>query len=382
MKRFFLAATLALGPGCSVLPSFDPDSPRNASRENALRHLDLARAELAAGDIDTALDRLLALHAEIGLAPEHRVTTDALLEEAADRTLAEGGGSSPDVDELEDLYSLDLPPRLKARAGVHTARALLEAGRRVPCFKMIKRLEQTLPGHPERALAGDVLGRCGFALVDDPGRYWLLFHYRSRGIEALEFLVLAYPFDHRAAEAYATLARVYEEEDEIDSAIERCEDLVLFHPESPLAVEAAAKLAKLRLHRLERDDFDRGELELARAEAEGWLERHAGHPLEQDVRSTLARADARLAASDLMLARFYARIDDPRGARLHAERAVLEALAGGERELADQAQVFLASLPTEPVAPDRRAERPEPVEDVKTKAEEARETAAEVHDGP
>jgi outer membrane protein assembly factor BamD (BamD/ComL family) len=314
-------------------------------RESAVRHLDQARADVERGELELALERLLAVRRTASLVPEDRAVAEELLDRTVERLIERDRSADDAADRLEWLFEQELPTRLRARAGVLAAEEKLEKGERVGAFKMIKRVERALPAHPERALAGDLLARTGFSLAADPGRYLLFLSYRSRGIEALEYLVVNYPFDPRCDQAYATLAELYRERDDLDAAIARAEDLLVFHPESPYAASAEAHLPYLRLLRLQRDDYDRGELVLAREELDRWLERHPGHELEAWVREVRAECLQRLARSDLVVARFYERIESPWGARLHAERALEEARTGGADQELREAEELLADLP-------------------------------------
>ena len=344
MKRVLLLLALAGLPSCAVLGGRSPDAIGNATPASAGHHLELAQADLEAGRVERGLERLVELRKVEGLVPEERNRCEELLEGGVARAVEEASGPEGDAADLVAIYELDLVPRLKAWAGTRAADRMLAEGRRVDAVKMIRRVERALPSHPERAFAGDVLARAGFSLAADDGRYWLLFRYRSRGVEALEYLVLTYPFDHRCAQAYLTLAQIYEERDELADAIARYEDLLVFHPTSPLAVQAQARLPHVRLERMLRDDFDRTELELARGELEAWLTRYSDHDLQPWVARQLARCRERLAANDLHHARYYRRIGSPFGARLHAQRALEEAVAAGSAEREAEARGILEAV--------------------------------------
>lgn len=311
----------------------------DVDRASAEEQLDLAEQDIQEGLLQRALARLIAVREVRGLDPDVRVREEELLEEVARRRMAELEDSGS--GEMEDLYREDLPERLKARAGILTAEQLLNEGRRVAAYKMIKKVDQALPSHPERVLAGDVLARAGLALIDDDDRYYLFFRYRTRGIQALEYLVLHYPLDPHCPQAYQELSRTYEESGDLDLALERCEDLLLYHPRSAEAVVAGVRIAYLRLKRLPRDDLDRGELLLAHQELLLWLERHPEHELAGWARELVLLAQSRLVRSDLVLARYYERTHEPEGTRIHAERALRAARDAGLEAEESEAQAFL-----------------------------------------
>jgi hypothetical protein len=233
---------------------------------------------------------------------------------------------------------------MRARAGIRLAERLYETGHPVKSYKQVKDVEESLPNHAERARAGAVLAKAGLDLIANQGHYFLFLSYSARGSAALEFLVLTYPLDPACDRAYAALAHYYERIGELELAIARDQDMILYRPRSPLAVIAAAEIPRLRLELIDAPDHDRGELLLAKSETRAWLDRHPDHPLAAEVRALDDRCRRRLAESDLVLSRYYRRIDNAFGARMHAERAAAEALSGGADELVREAEAILAGL--------------------------------------
>ncbi len=345
---------LALLAGCRSQPFGEIDG------KNARAHLDQAEVDVSAGAFERALEHLAEVCEVRSLDPDLRAREQRLIDQAARGRFAQLAEAPP--DELEDLFHSELPERVRARAGVLAAQRMLAQERRISAFRMIKKVDADLPGHPERVLAGDVLASAGLSLIRDPRRYNLLFHYRPRGVQTLEYLVVHYPLEPRCPEAYFELSQVYEAQGELDQAIERTEELLLYHPESPYAAAASARLPYLRLSRLRRDDYDRGELLRAQSELAVWMERNPGHELEAWVRDLAHECEVRLARSDLLLARYYEKTHTPAGIRLHAERARATALGAGLAREAEAAQALLSALPAEdptpPVAPAPSAQQP------------------------
>jgi hypothetical protein len=346
--RRLLSLLLVFPPlvsGCALLGDNDPDAVGNVERETIARHLELAEEELSAGRALATIDRLLPIREFVGVAPEERNRAEALLTTAVEEILERDGDARLDARDLYRVWRRELPQRLRAQVGVHVADRRLEEGHRIEASRMIRQVERELPHHAERAHAGDVLARAGLSLARDERRYALIRRYESRGITALEFLVLTYPLDPHCGQAYAELARIYEERHDLELAVERSEDLVIYHPESPPAIAAEARLPYLRLQRLTRDSYDRQEMRRALLEIDAWLERHPDHELTgwaQEVRSECLR---RLAANDLVVAHYYDRIHSPFGARMHAERALEEAHAAGASAEAEEAVALLDILP-------------------------------------
>ncbi len=340
--RQLLGCLVFLLGSCALLPNAADLDP-----EDALVEIERAEQELAAGDLKSALNRLIAVRNIDGLEASVRSRCEEALERSADQLLEGYRTSARSSRDFLELFELELPVRYRALAGVLAAERMIAEERRVSAFKLIKRVDRTLPGHPARALAGDVVGRAGLSLIRDDRRYGLIFRYRSRGVSALEYLVLEYPLDPRCPEAYAELAQHYERTGDLDRAIERHEDLLFYHSLSSEAVLSEAGLPYLRLERLEGDDYDRRELLLARSELGRWLERHSEHELREWVASVALECDRRLTRNDLVLAHYYERIGSPFGTKIHSERALQRAQEAGITDLADAARELLASLPAE-----------------------------------
>lgn len=279
MTRFLLFTALLLVAGCASGPKVD--------RGNAAYQLGLAQTEIDAGKYDSAMDRLVAVRDANGLIPEDLQQAEDLLEVCVALDLEELDASAAPAKDYKQVFKKKLPGRLRARAGITAARRFYEEGSRVTSFKMIREVEQKVPSHPERVAAGEVLWTTGLDLIRDDRHYLVLYQYSSRGIEALEYLILTYPFNPHCAEAYNELALIYVRRKKLTLAIERYEDLLVYHPASEFSVLAEARLPYLRMLRIKRDDYDRGELLAARRELEQWLERHVGHAMESDVRQNL-----------------------------------------------------------------------------------------------
>jgi len=345
--RLALAVVLALGAACRSSPYGEIE------RADAEHHLQLAEQEIAEGKLDQALERLAAVHEVSGLDPDTRTREERLIEEASRRRFAELADAP--ASELEALFESELPADVRARAGLLAAQRLADEDHRVKAFRMVKKVDQEIPSHPERVLAGDILARVGLSLIRDPGHYGFFLSYRTRGVQTLEYLVVQYPLEPRCPEAYAALSEYYESTGDLDAAIEHTENLLLYHPQSPYAVVGAVRLPYLRLSRTRRDDYDRSELTRAQREVDHWLSVHPTHELAPWAHELASECRLRLVRSDLELAHYYERTETPSGVRLHATRALASAEAGGLEAEASEARALLEDVPApapgEPVMP-------------------------------
>ncbi len=307
--------------------------------------IEAAEAALAEGRSAIALEWMFVASEVKGLPAEERARVQELLERAADRRLAELERSEGGVEELERLAEASLPRHIAVSAGIRAARLHLEAGEFEDAIELVRDLDERFPQHHERAAAGEILIEAALALSYDDSGFWIFHSARDAAFAGLEYATIHFPSDPRGAEAYWRLAEMYEEDGEYELAIERLEDLVLYFPEHPLRPAAQAQIPHLRLMAVTSPEYDRGALLAARAELETWLERYPTHERRAQVEVDLADCLARLAVSDLTIARFYRRVKSRFGARHHAARAREEARLAGDESLVEEAESLLAALP-------------------------------------
>ena len=334
-----LLATLA---SCSSLPwggRFSVSEPEEVPAAVAD-----ARNDLEQGRTADALDRMRAARSVEGLSVDLRDEVEGLTETCAARRIDELALPGADPDELAELARSDLPQQLSVSAGLLAARRYLEADESYDAYQVLKDLETAFPRHHGRTEASELLVDAGLRLIRS-GKGWWLWLERDEGIEVLEFVVLSYPSERRCDEAFFELGRAYELDREFALAIQRHEELIVSHLDSPLSVQSQAHIPRLRLMMLESPEYDRKDLLRARTEIESWLATHAGHALESEVRLDYADCLARLVRSDLGIARFYRRIDQPFGARFHGARARDVARTSADPELLAECELLLSTLP-------------------------------------
>lgn len=339
--------------------------PDKLERREVPGAIESARAALAANRSEQALELMRAAANTPGLEPATRDAVQTLLESSASRRIEELSGPGRDPEDLAELVELDLPRQIAVTAGIRAARGYFAAGEAVDAYRLLRRLDTKFPLHHERAAAGDLLVDIGLWLVVHGTGWFGLGHSTDDAVEVLEYVVLQHPSTVRCDEAYESLAQIYVDDREFELAVERLENLVLFHPHSARVPRARARIPHLRLAGIRSPEYDRSQLLAARTELERWLTDFTGREpeLERGVRVDLGDCLRRLCDSDVIVADFYARVDKPRGERYHLERAVEEARAAGDEARLSATSRRLAKLPpAEPSAPPVDAAAPKGVQ--------------------
>ena len=154
---------------------------------------------------------------------------------------------------------------------------------------------------------------------------------------------MQYPAEQRCDDAYRTLGDIYEDKGLWLLAVERHENLLLYHPLSPHVPYSEARIPHLRLRSVKSPEYDRKQLIRARAELEAWD--HEDPDLKHQVAVDLNDCLRRLTESDLGIARFYRRVKIPAGVEFHAERALETARLADDEGREKQAQKMLDDLP-------------------------------------
>jgi outer membrane protein assembly factor BamD (BamD/ComL family) len=345
--RTCMLLSLALSTGCAAINN--PFSGSNVSAPNEVpAAIEAAEADLAAGRTSAALERLRKAREVHGLSTDVAGRVDVLVERCAEQLVTELSKPGSDPEALADLLDLNLPRQIAITAGVRAARLYLDQGDPMEAYSLIQKVDKKYPPagtHHEKAAASAILLEGGLQLAQDDSSFLGMFRAKDDAKAVLEYLVLNYPKERRCDEAYAALGKLYEDDGIWATARERHEDLLTYHFESPLAAASEARIPYLRLKALRSPEYDRRELLRARAELEAWLARHPGHELEPAVRLDYADCLQRLVDSDLSVARYYRKVDQAFGARLHAERALAVANQTGDERVIARAKQVLESLP-------------------------------------
>jgi hypothetical protein len=341
---------LVLG-ACSSLPSWVPLSsshvPSSLDADEVPDAIAKAEAALAAGDTATAIDWMRAASKTTGTSVEMRDRVQVLLEQACSRRIEELSNSEEGAEALAEMIELDLPRQIAVQAGIRAAELLVAQGEGVDAARLLQKLDTKFPLHYERQRAADIMCEVGLVAIQDGPGFLGFFTDRDDGQGILEYVILNAPWAKRCDEAYMALAKRYELDTEWDLAIDRTQKLVLNHPASPLRVYAQAQVPRLRLNSIKSPEYDRTAIATARREIEEWLAMYAGHALEPAVRVDLGDCLRRLSDNDMIVSRFYERVDNVHGARWHAERAIAEAKDAGDEERMAEARSWLEELPAD-----------------------------------
>ena len=304
IARALLLTVLCVAPGCAMFRSSGSAEDAAAADKTVAR----AEADIAAGKNAQALSELRDVRESDALSSEQKTRIDLLLERCAEARIDELSKAGSDPDEMEDLFELNLPRQIAITAGVRTAKLLLDQGEPVDAYSMIKKVDSRYPPagtHHERVLAGDILFEAGMKLAESHFSIFGLFSDQDDAKAILEYLVQNYPKERRCDQAYRRLAKLYEDDRLWSTALERYQDLVTYHLDSPLAIEAEWRIPHLRLVSILRSDYDRRELLRALDELNAWLEAHAGNEFEARASADQKDCLTRLAQSDLVVAHFY-----------------------------------------------------------------------------
>lgn len=288
------------------------------------RQLEIGRSEFEQELVWEASRRALELIEDSRLDSEQGNAAMQLLIDAFGR----GIERSTRPSQLDRFRPSRLPRAVRAMQGVGKARLLVEHGEPFAAYDEIRKLEDIYPSHHLAREAADIVYRAGNALYESTGRYLIFFTDRGRAPTVFEYLVLRHPTHHGCDEAYWVLAQSAEEGRDFERAIAYHEDLVLFHPSSPYAVDSEALIPQLRLADHVRVDFDTDLVKRARTEAETWLARHGARTGDPEHDALVERMEAlrieclaRWTRADLVVARYYDQLGEEFGARMHAARA-------------------------------------------------------------
>lgn len=274
------------------------------------------------------------------LEPGQRLAVRQLLERSAEELAARGD----DPDDLEDLVEAELPARIAVPAGIRAARLHFENQERADSFDVLRRIDQLYPSHPYGQESGDLLFEIAEAYRTDTGRRFFIFKYSARAPAIYEYLSAEYPTHEMTDDALFTLAGIYEGERLFDVAIEKHLELIVWAQSSTYRIQSEADIPRLRLEDLDGPEYGRNAMIRALSELELWIESYGDHELRAQVDRTLVDCLQRIADNDLVVARFYARIKNPTGARQHADRALIFARRAGNPDQIAEIVGFLEGV--------------------------------------
>jgi hypothetical protein len=332
----------ACASGAGLFGADTPDLPsKRSSAEEVEAQLERAAAELANGQLQDASERCLRLRQVRNLPSPLRERSEVLLEQATVQRVELAQRSR----DLRSPSASRLPRRSRAIATVARASLLLAEGRPYRAFSEIRDLEAAHPGHHLQNEAADVVYQAGLTLAQAKPAWIFLFSKRAQAPGVFDYLVLQHPSYSGCDHAYYLLASLHSEDRDIELAIDRLSDLLLYHPTSPYAREAELLIPTLRLSDHLRIDHDYAGLVMTERELTSWLGRVGSadeNELTQRARDALLETRRRILAADLENAQFYRTIKRPEGAELHADRARRLAVLIDDQDAIRQADALLA----------------------------------------
>lgn len=306
--------------------------------------LDAARAanlELAGDDaLAETVASMLAVLKTREINTDQRATAQTILERSAETLISRGQNEG----DLEDLALSDLPSRVAVPAAMRSARLSFDNDERSDAYRLVQRIDQRYPSHAFRDEAGSLLWDIGVSYAQDTRKRLFLFPYSNRAPGVLEYLSTEYPTHERSDDALVRLAEIYTDDRLFEIAIDKHRELVLWAPGSPFRPKSESEIPRLRLANLDGPAYDREAMLTALSELESWIGRYGSHELRVDVDRTLVDCLQRLADNDLIVAKFYRRVDNPTGARQHGERALEYGKRAGNAAQQDEIRGFLESV--------------------------------------
>lgn len=304
----------------------------------SVRDVDFVQADDKA--LAKSVGSLLSILKTPQISTDERATAQSLLERGAE----ELSGRSMNAKDLEDLAESELPSRIAVPAGLRAAQILIEDDERSDAYRLIQKLDQRYPSHAFREEAGDLLWTIGESYASDTRKRLFLFPLSNRAPGVFEYLSTEHPTHEMSDDALVRLAEIYTEDRLFDQAIEKHRELVLWAPDSPFLIRSKAEIPRLRLADLDGPAYDRDAMLLSLSDLEAWVRDHGDHQLRPEVDRTMVDCLQRLADNDLIVAKFYATVKSPEGARQHAERALGFGKRAGNAEQQDEIRAFLASV--------------------------------------
>jgi outer membrane protein assembly factor BamD (BamD/ComL family) len=340
------ALCLWLCAGCASIESvFEPSIPdmpsKRASAEEVERQLGLAEAEFEAGRLREVSERCLRLRQVRNLPSPLRERSEVLLERATEARVA----AATRARDLRSPSASRLPRRSRAIQTVGRSRLFLAEGRPYRAFTEIRDLEAAHPGHHLQNEAAETVYQAGLDLSQAKRAWIFLFSKRAQAPGVLDYLVLQHPSYPRCDHAYYLLASLHADDRDIELAIDRLSDLLLYHPNSPYSREAELLIPTLRLSDHLRIDHDYAGLVMSERELTAWLGRVASAEqgeLAERARAALFETRRRLVEADLEVAQFYRTVRRPEGTTIHAVRARQRAQLIDDAEAAERADALLA----------------------------------------
>lgn len=324
---------------------FGPDTPdlpsRRSNAEQVEQQLLRAESELENGQLYDASERCLRLRQVRNLPSPLRERSEVLLERATVQRVELATRSK----DLRSPSATRLPRRSRAIATIARARLLLGEGKAYRAFSEIRDLEAAHPGHHLQNEAADVVYQAGLTLAQAKPAWLFLFSKRAQAPGVFDYLVLQHPAYSGCDHAYYLLASLHAEDRDIDLAIDRLSDLLLYHPTSPYAREAELLIPTLRLSDHLRIDHDYAGLVMTERELTSWMGRSGSADqgdLAERAGAALYETRRRLLAADLETAQFYRTVKRAEGAELHAERARRLAVLLDDSASVQEADALLA----------------------------------------
>lgn len=190
-------------------------------------------------------------------------------------------------------------------------------------FKHFKRLLETAPWSPHAALLERRFFDIGMALLYDPRYDGWVFDSHARGVEVMTALQVHFRRSDLADDALRHVADYFASDEEWLEASLSYEQLFDEYPDSEWAERALWLAAHMRLRRVYRPGYDHGDMWKAHELLQTSRRVHPRGSSAREAKDDLVKVRELLAATDVMVADFYAGRGQVLGEQLRLANAAL-----------------------------------------------------------
>lgn len=269
---------------------------------------------------------------------------------ASAEAMLDAGAAADARPLLEALTDEACPRRLRDRRDLAMAGALHATGESWKGYLRLEHFADDYPHSELRPAVVDLLWVIGKHLAESDHGFLFFWSDRRAGRTVLEHLITRHPDTPRLADSLRLLGDMAYEDQDYEMAQERFKDLLLRRPESEWRVYAQFRFAMSIAAGLQGPDYDLDQMGRATHELRDFLASNPESPaLVSEAQQALARITGWQAERHLRIAKFYQRVGNRYGERLHLDIAAGTDFDGTPAQT--EARTMRAELPAESTPP-------------------------------